>query len=105
MNGRELREILLRKWGRSYAIQLRPVRDKIYFQVMWKYLEQVSFPQSEVSYIEDLDTIVNYLLSWGILWQVLEYLEKTKEVPRVGKAISLPLDLGEISTEWIVDPY
>ncbi len=44
MTGVDLQQLLLEKWGRSYDIQLRRIKDKVHVQVMWKYLEQASFP-------------------------------------------------------------
>lgn len=102
MTGEELRELLLNKWGCSYDIQLRQVRDKIFVQVMWKYLEQVSFPLTEAQYIEHLNAIVSYLEAWGGVSQVQEYIEKTRDRPRLGRAVSIPLDLGERTSEWIL---
>ena len=42
MTGEDLRQLLLNKWGVSYDIQLRRTRGKIFLQIMWKYLEQLS---------------------------------------------------------------
>ncbi|MEA5508676.1 DUF3067 family protein [Crocosphaera sp. UHCC 0190] len=103
MTGQELHELLYSKWGRSYDIQLRRVKGKIFCQVMWKYLEQASFPLSEQEYFEHLNAIANYLTAWGSLEQIKAYLETTNERPRLGKAVSIPLDLGEKSSEWILD--
>lgn len=103
MTGKELQQALLQKWGRSYDVQLRRVKGRIFLQIMWKYLEQASFPLSEQEYFEHLNAIVNYLNAWGTELQVLEYIENTKERPRVGKVISIPLELGERASEWILD--
>ena len=102
MTGAEIRQLFLRKWGYSYDVQLRRVKDKIFVQVMWKYLEQVSFPLSESEYIEHLDSVANYLNAWGGVGQFTHYLESTREKPRLGKAVSIPLDLGERASEWII---
>jgi hypothetical protein len=102
MTGQELRQILLDKWGRSYDIQLRRSQGKIFLQVMWKYLEQASFPLSEAEYQGHLDTIANYLHALGGSNQVQTFITKTREGPRLGKAVSIPLDLGERSSEWIL---
>ncbi len=102
MNGVELRELLWRKWGRSYDIQLRQIKGEWYLQVMWKYLEQVSFPLSEAQYEEHLQAIATYLGEWGVSQQVYTYLEETTERPRVGKAISIRLELGERASEWLL---
>ncbi|MGK7938512.1 MAG: DUF3067 family protein [Xenococcaceae cyanobacterium] len=103
MTGEELHQILLSKWGCSYDIQLRRIKDRIFVQVMWKYLEQASFPLSEQEYLEHLEAIANYLNAWGGVQQVQSFIEKTRDRPRLGKAISIPLDLGERSSEWILD--
>ncbi len=103
MTGQELRELLLNKWGRSYDVQLRRVKGKIFVQVMWKYLEQASFPLSESEYMAHLNAIAEYLQAWGSISQVENYLATTRENPRLGKAVSIPLDLGERASEWILD--
>ena len=51
MTGSDLRQLLINKWGRSYDIQVRRTQGKIFVQVMWKYLEQASFPLSEGEYV------------------------------------------------------
>ncbi|MGK7928410.1 MAG: DUF3067 family protein [Spirulina sp.] len=103
MTAEELRALLLRKWGRSYDVRLRQTKGTIYLQVMWKYLEQQSFPLSEAEYLEHLQGVTAYLNAWGGESQVREYIETTTERPRLGKAVSFPLDLGERASEWIVE--
>ena len=102
MTGQELRQILLEKWGRSYDVQLRRTQGKLFLQVMWKYLEQASFPLSENEYLEHLDTVASYLNGMGGTEQVQGFIEETRERPRLGKAVSVPLDLGERTSEWIL---
>ncbi|MEH2254162.1 DUF3067 family protein [Nostoc sp.] len=102
MTGQELRQMLLDKWGYSYDVQLRRAQGKIFLQVMWKYLEQVSFPLSEAEYQEHLDSIANYLHALGGSTQVQKFIAQTRDRPRLGKAVSIPLDLGERSSEWIL---
>ena len=103
MTGQELRQLLLDKWGRSYDIQLRRTQGKIFVQVMWKYLEQVSFPLSEAEYQQHLDSIASYLNGLGGTIQVQKFIRETRERPRLGKAVSIPLDLGERAVEWLVE--
>lgn len=102
MTGTQLHQILLDKWGYSYDIQLKKLKDRLFFQVMWKYLEQASFPLSQDQYFQHLEDICNYLNAWGVVEQVKIHLAETKEKPRLGKAVSIPLDLGERASEWIV---
>ena len=102
MTGVDLQQLLLEKWGRSYDIQLRRIKDKVHVQVMWKYLEQASFPLSESEYLEHLNAIANYLHEWGGVSQFQAVIRETRERPRLGKAVSLPLDLGERASEWLI---
>ena len=103
ITGEQLHQILLEKWGYSYDMQLRKVKGKIFVQVMWKYLEQASFPLSPEEYAENLNAIANYLNAWNGVDQLQSFIEKTRERPRLGKAVSIQLDLGERSSEWILD--
>ncbi|MCU0532638.1 MAG: DUF3067 family protein [Hydrococcus sp. Prado102] len=103
MIGKELQQLLIDKWGYSYDIQLRRIKGRIFVQVMWKYLEQASFPLSEQEYLEHLNAVAGYINAWGGVEQVVAYIQKTRERPRLGKAVSIPLDLGDRSSEWIVD--
>jgi hypothetical protein len=91
------------KWGRSYDIQLRRVQGKIFVQVMWKYLEQASFPMSEEDYFNHLNEIANYIDAWGGTTQVQTYIQQTSDRPRLGKAVSIPIDLGERASEWLLE--
>ena len=103
MTGLELREMVWRKWGRSFDVQLRQIKGEWYLQVMWKYLEQVSFPLTETQYEEHLQAIANYLNEWGVTEQVTLFFEHTKEQPRIGKAVSIRLEPGARASEWALD--
>lgn len=105
MTGQELRQLLLDKWGRSYDIQLRRTQGKIFVQVMWKYLEQISFPLTEAEYLAHLDRVAAYLHAWGAVTQVENYVDQTRDRPRLGRAVSVPLELGERASEWILEEF
>lgn len=102
MTGQDLHQLLLNKWGRSYDVQLRRTQGKVFLQVMWKYLEQASFPLSEAEYEQHMETIATYLEGFGGSLQVQRYILDTKERPRLGKAVSIPLDLGLRASEWLL---
>lgn len=102
MTGQELRKLMLDKWGYSYDVQFRRTQGKIFLQIMWKYLEQASFPLSEEEYQAHLDSVANYLHALGGAVQVQTFITQTRDRPRLGKAVSIPLDLGERSSEWIL---
>lgn len=102
MTGTDLRQMLLDKWGRCYDVQLRRTQSKVFLQIMWKYLEQASFPLSEAEYQAHLDTVANYLNEFGGVAQVQTFIRETRDRPRLGKAVSIPLDLGERASEWLL---
>ncbi len=103
MTGRDLQSILQDKWGYSYDLQLRRTQGKIWLQVMWRYLEQVSFPLSEAEYLLHLDQIALYLNEWGQAEYVQVWIKETRERPRLGKAVGIPLSLGERALEWLAN--
>ncbi|NJL83503.1 MAG: DUF3067 family protein [Chloroflexaceae bacterium] len=103
MTGEELHQLLLTKWGRSYDIQLRRTKGKIFVQVMWKYLEQASFPLSAAEYSQHLEAVSYYLNAWNSAAQVTSYILNTRDRPRLGKAVSISIDPGDRAAEWLLD--
>lgn len=102
MTGQELHELIVGKWGYSFDVQFRRQQNQLFFQVMWRYLEQASFPLTETEYFEHLDGIATYLVAWGQAEYVRTAIAETREKPRLGKAVSILLDLGERSSEWLL---
>jgi hypothetical protein len=105
MTGTHLQDALISKWGKSYDIQFRRTQGKIFVQVMWRYLEQASFPMTPQEYQEHLEAVATYLQGWGAFAQVMHVIETTRERPRLGKAISIPIELGERASEWLVGEF
>lgn len=102
MTGQDLRQLLIDKWGYSYDLQLRRIQGTVFLQVMWKYLEQASFPLSEADYLAHLEEIASYIQAWDGAAQVEAFIRQTRDRPRLGKAVSIPLDLGDRASEWIL---
>jgi hypothetical protein len=105
MTGEDLHQLLLTKWGRSYDLQFRRIQGKVFLQVMWKYLEQASFPMSEAEYLAHLNQVAEYVTAWGGTNQVEKFIEETRDRPRLGKAVSIPIDLGERASEWLLGEF
>lgn len=105
MTGADLQALLIDKWGYSFDIQFRRTQGKIFLQVMWRYLEQVSFPLSEEEYLAHLNQVILYLHEWGQVEYVQQQLAETRDRPRLGKAVSIPLPLGERASEWLTDEF
>ena len=103
MSPEDFQELLINKWGYSFDVQIRKTPTKVFFQVMWRYLEQASFPMDEDEYLAHLQEIVMYLEAMGCLTQIKTVIEETNERPRLGKAVSIPIDLGRRASEWLLE--
>jgi hypothetical protein len=42
-----------------------------------------------------LEAIAQYLNQWGVVNQFINFLNTTKQKPRVAKAVSVPLDVSQ----------
>ncbi|MCL7031636.1 hypothetical protein MKW94_027647 [Papaver nudicaule] len=107
-SGIDLATLIRNKYGRSYDVQLIKKefmgRNLLALNVMWKYVEQRSFPLTEEEYILRLDDVANSLKCWGAVSHIRNSLAKTKERPRMGKAVSIFIDMDESggrANEWI----
>ncbi|KAL3613762.1 hypothetical protein CASFOL_041836 [Castilleja foliolosa] len=107
-SGIDLATLIRNKYGRSYDVQLIKKefmgRNLLAMNVMWKYMEQRSFPLTEEEYILRLDDVANYLKCWGAVSHVRNTLEKSRERPRIGKAVCIFIDMDESggrANEWI----
>ena len=105
-DGRALLALLQRKYGRSYDVSIvrRTYMGRLFvaLNVMWKYKEQKSFGYTEEEFMQRLDYIARILVAWGSVNTVISQLTSTKERPRVGKAVSLMLEVPEEKVaEWL----
>lgn len=87
----EVRALLQQRWGASYDVHLIQRQRRIYLQVMWGYLEQLSFPLDEPTYLARLMDLVETVNQLGKAEAVRTWLRTTTDRPRLGKALSLPL--------------
>ena len=95
LSATEVLELLRSRWQASYDLQLIVRRGRLYLQVMWAYLEQQSFPMSAEAYAERLEELVGQLNGLGVAAQVRQWLTTTSDRPRLGKAMTLALELPE----------
>lgn len=107
-SGIDLATLIRNKYGKSYDVQLIKKefmgRNLLALNVMWKYREQRSFPLTEEEYLLRLDDVANTLKCWGAVSHIRNSLEKLKERPRIGKAVSIFIDMDESggrANEWI----
>ena len=59
---------------------------------MWAYLEQQSFPMDEGGYREHIGEVLDVVNRLGLASDVRQWLTSTRDKPRLGKALSLPLE-------------
>jgi hypothetical protein len=100
LDGIQLRALLLQRYGLSYDIRLKVTpwfsgKYLLTANIMWLYAEQQSFPLSEHEYLCHLEAIAQYLNQWGVVNQFINFLNTTKQKPRVAKAVSVPLDVSQ----------
>lgn len=106
ISGKDLRSLVYDKWGKTYDVRLTKLQGRIYLQVMWKYLEQKSFPLTELEYMQQLDAVAEYLTEWGVVNTVKNGIAsaKSRGPGYTGggnaKCISIPLEVDLESGEW-----
>ena len=87
----EVRGLLQQRWGVSYDVHLIQRHRRIYLQIMWGYLEQISFPLDESTYLARLADLVEIVNRMGKGDAVRTWLRTTTDRPRLGKALGLRL--------------
>lgn len=104
LTAQELRTISEEKWGVAYDMRINQRRNqlnqlRLYFQVMWKFLGQKSFPMSEKRYMEQLGAVAELLNEWGVADQVRQGLLSTNKRPVVdttgGNSVNIALEFDE----------
>ncbi|KGF97409.1 hypothetical protein EU96_1121 [Prochlorococcus marinus str. MIT 9302] len=68
---------------------------------MWGFLGQESFPLSEVEYKKSIADKIEILNRGGYSEEVREWLKKVNARPRLGRAVSLQLNVNEKMKEFL----
>ena len=93
---------LINRWGKRYDFRLFKRQNTIFFQMMWKYLEQESFPLSEEEYKNSLAEKIEILNRGGYSEQVRKWFLTVNSRPRLGRAVSLQLIVNEKMKEFLI---
>tara|TARA_Y100001978_G_scaffold203147_1_gene227048 strand:+ start:146 stop:463 length:318 start_codon:yes stop_codon:yes gene_type:complete len=93
---------LVNRWGKKYDFRLFKRTNYLFFQMMWKYLEQESFPLSEELYKESLAEKIEILNRCGYSDEVRHWIKTINSKPRLGKAVSLQLVVNEKMKEFLI---
>ena len=107
LGGRELLEIVVKKWGVAYDVQLRKSKpfgegsENLYINIMWRYFGQKSFPMNEREYLEHLEAIGRYITAMNKVEYFKEKVAESRKRPNAyfGYAVSLPLDVDPDSAD------
>ena len=103
LSAEELIAILRQRWQATYDLQLVKRQGRFHLQVMWAYLEQQSFPLGPEAFRLKLDALVGLLNGLGVATQVRQWLLATADKPRLGRAMTLPLDIPpERASEFLL---
>mmetsp|Transcript_6989 Transcript_6989/g.11663 ORF Transcript_6989/g.11663 Transcript_6989/m.11663 type:complete len:186 (+) Transcript_6989:43-600(+) len=101
LGGRELLEMIIKKWGVAYDIQLRKNKpfgdgsENLYINVMWRYFGQKSFPMNEREYLEHLEAIGRYITAVDKVEEFKDSLAESRKRPNAyfGYAVGIPLNV------------
>ena len=93
---------LVKRWGKKFDFRLFKRMDNLYFQMMWKYLEQESFPLTETEYLESLAEKIEILNRGGYSDEVRKWLQTVNSKPRLGRAVTLILKINEKMKEFLI---
>ena len=97
----EVIHYLIHRWGKKYDFRLFRRGKFVYFQMMWGFLGQESFPLSENEYKKSIADKIEILNRCGYSEEVREWLKKVNAKPRLGRAVSLQLSLNEKMKEFL----
>ena len=93
---------LVERWGKKYDFRLFKRKNVLYFQMMWKFVEQESFPLSEDEYKQSLSEKIEILNRCGYSDEVRNWLQTVNARPRLGRAVSLQLKINEKMKEFLI---
>ena len=91
-----------RRWDVSYDLQLVVRNKNLVLQLMWKYLEQQTFPLSEKDYLIHLNEILEIINRTGNACLVRNWLSNVQKAPKIGSPLSIRLKNDAGLGEFIV---
>ena len=102
LNTDEVIGIMRYRWGVTYEIRLVSKGKRLYLQVMWGYLEQQSVSIKEKDFLGNLNKILEIVNRSGNASFVRRWLLSCQGKPRLGRALSLPLEGGQRLKEFLL---
>ena len=74
----------------------------MYLQMMWRFLEQQSFPLDEDTFRENLNRTLEIINRAGQSDCVRNWVKNVQAKPRLGRAITLPLPMEQRTSEFVL---
>eukprot|EP00960_Hanusia_phi_P001119 30255-Hanusia_phi.AAC.2 len=79
-DGYAFRDLIVEKWGVPYDIQIKREyflgKPMIFYNVMWKWCGQQSFPLTETEYLEHLQFLAELCVKWDRVDRLKEEIAK-----------------------------
>ena len=98
----EVLHYLIHRWGKKYDFRLFKRGEFLYFQMMWGFLGQESFPLNEFEYKKSIADKIEILNRCGYSDEVRAWLKKVNLRPRLGRAVTLKLNINEKMKEFLI---
>ena len=98
----EIMHYLIHRWGKKYDFRLFKRGKYLYFQMMWGFLGQESFPLNEKEYKKSIADKIEILNRCGYSDEVRVWLKNVNSRPRLGRAVSLQLNINERTKEFLI---
>ena len=98
----EVIRFIKNRWGVTYELRILVKGKSLYLQMMWRFLEQQSFPLSEEEFLERTAAVIDVINRIDKSSYVRNWLLNVNESPRVVRAISLPLRGDERLEEFVL---
>ena len=97
----EVIHYLIHRWGKKYDFRLFRRGKFVYFQMMWGFIGQESFPLSEDEYKKSIADKIENVNRCGYSEEVRQWLMNVNAKPRLGRAVSLQLNVNEKMKEFL----
>ena len=98
----EIIHYLIYRWGKKYDFRLFKRGKYLYLQMRWGFLGQESFPLNEEEYKKSLADKIEILNRCGYSEEVRVWIKNVKARPRLGRAVSLQLNINEKMKEFLI---
>ena len=110
LSGKELRSLVLNKWGERYPVLIKRKRDalgkqRMYLVVSWKRLGKANLDLSESEYVAESDAVAELLSEWGVAATVRREIKDSTAYPKLMTKQFPGLFIGLDVAERVVETW